>query len=209
MREEAEERKILEQQRKKIEQEESKYQTEIEKAKEVLAITTDDKQIEDLQRKILELQGQLSDVAIKKEEISQLQNGKAGNVYIISNLGSFGDNVFKIGMTRRLNPQDRVDELGSASVPFRFDVHSFIFSDDAVGLESRLHSILNNQRVNKVNLRKEFFYATLEELESLVSELDPTAEFNKTMIAEEFHQSQSTDVPYISDYVDQFSDDDE
>lgn len=209
MREETEERKILEQQRKKIEQEESKYQTEIEKAKEALAITTDDKQIEDLQRKILELQGQLSDVTLKKEEISQLQNGKAGNVYIISNLGSFGDNVFKIGMTRRLNPQDRVDELGSASVPFRFDVHSFIFSDDAVGLESRLHSILNNKRVNKVNLRKEFFYATLEELESLVSELDPTAEFNKTMIAEEFHQSQSTDVPYISDYVDQFSDDDE
>lgn len=209
MREEAEERKLLEQQRKKIEQEESKYQTEIAKATEALSSATDDKQIEELKRKILELQGQLSDVTVKKDEISKLQNGKAGNVYIISNLGSFGENVFKIGMTRRLNPQDRVDELGSASVPFRFDVHSFIFSDDAVGLENKLHTILNNKRVNKVNLRKEFFYATLDELETLVTELDPTAEFNKTMLAEEFHQSQSTDIPYTSDYTIDLGDDDE
>ena len=76
----------------------------------------------------------MSSVTQKREDIVNLQNGKAGNVYIISNLGSFGDNVFKIGMTRRLDPQERVDELGSASVPFGFDVHSFIFSDDAVGL---------------------------------------------------------------------------
>lgn len=209
MREEAEERKLLEQQRKKIEQEESKYHSEIEKANEALSVATDDKQIDDLKRKILELQGQLSDVIIKKEEISNLQNGKAGNVYIISNLGSFGGNVFKIGMTRRLNPQERIDELGSASVPFRFDVHSFIFSDDAVGLENKLHLILNDKRVNKVNLRKEFFYATLDELEALVTELDPTAEFNRTMLAEEFYQSQSTDVPYTKDYVSEDFDDDE
>jgi len=209
MREEAEERRLLEQQRKKIEQEESKYQSEIDKANEALSIATDDKQIEDLKRKILELQGQLSDVAIKKEEIANLQNGKAGNVYVISNLGSFGENIFKIGMTRRLNPQDRVDELGSASVPFRFDVHSFIFSDDAVSLENKLHTVLNEKRVNKVNLRKEFFYATLDELESLVTELDPTAEFNKTMIAEEFRQSQSTDTPYTNDYVASYTDDDD
>lgn len=209
MREEAEERRLLEQQRKKIEQEESKYQAEITKANEALSSATDEKQIADLKRRILELQGQLSDVTVKKEEIANLQNGKAGNVYIISNLGSFGDNVFKIGMTRRLDPQDRVDELGSASVPFRFDVHSFIFSDDAVGLENRLHTVLNDKRVNKVNLRKEFFYATLDELESLVTELDPTAEFNKTMIAEEFHQSQSTDSPYTSDYIGEFDDEDE
>lgn len=206
MREEAEERKLLEQQRKKIEQEESKFQTEIAKANEALSSATDEKQIEDLKRKILELQGQLSDVTIKKEEITNLQNGKAGNVYIISNLGSFGDKVFKIGMTRRLNPQDRIDELGSASVPFRFDVHSFIFSDDAVSLENRLHTILNDKRVNKVNLRKEFFYATLDELESLVTELDPTAEFNKTMLAEEFHQSLSADAPYTNDYINEFED---
>lgn len=208
MREEAEERKALELQRKKIEQEESKYQSEINKANEALSSATDDEQIANLKAKILELQVQLSDVTLKKDEITKLQNGKAGNVYIISNLGSFGENVFKIGMTRRIDPLDRVDELGSASVPFRFDVHSFIFSDDAVGLESKLHSILNNQRVNKVNMRKEFFYSSLDELENLVNELDPTAEFNKTMLAEEFRQSQSTDTPYTTSYENDFDDED-
>lgn len=79
--------------------------------------------------------------------------GKAGYVYIISNLGSFGDKIFKVGMTRRLNPQDRVDELRDASVPFIFDVHSFIFSDDAVALEQRLHETLNDKRTNKINLK--------------------------------------------------------
>ena len=208
MREEAEERKLLEQQRKKIEQEEAKYQAEIEKANEALSSTEDEAQIAALKSKILELQGQLSDVTIKKDEISKLQNGKAGNVYVISNLGSFGENVFKIGMTRRMDPQERVDELGSASVPFKFDVHSFIFSDDAVSLENKLHTILNDKRVNKVNMRKEFFYSTIDELEAFVNELDPTAEFNKTMLAEEFRQSQSTDTPYTSDLSDD-SDDDE
>ena len=139
----------------------------------------------------MELESQLSEVTLKKEDIINLQNGKAGNVYIISNLGSFGDNVFKIGMTRRLNPQERVNELGDASVPFKFDVHSFIFSEDAVGLESALHEKLNDKRVNKVNLRKEFFYSSIDELEQIVSEVDPTAEFNKTMLAEDFRQSLS------------------
>lgn len=208
MREEAEERKALEVQKKKVEQEEAKYQSEINKATEALSATTDESQIALLKAKILELQSQLSDVTIKKDEISKLQNGKAGNVYIISNLGSFGENVFKIGMTRRINPQERVDELGSASVPFRFDVHSFIFSDDAVGLESKMHEILNSKRVNKVNMRKEFFYATIDELEELVNQLDPTAEFNKTMIAEEYRQSQSVDTPYTTDYVIDDGDDD-
>lgn len=208
MREEAEERKALEIQKKKVEQEEAKYQSEIDKATESLSSATDESQIALLKAKILELQGQLSDVSLKKDEISKLQNGKAGNVYIISNLGSFGENVFKIGMTRRINPQERVDELGSASVPFRFDVHSFIFSDDAVGLESKMHEILNNKRVNKVNARKEFFYSSIDELEELVNQLDPTAEFNRTMIAEEFRQSQSVDTPYTTDYVADDNDDD-
>ena len=200
MHEEAEERKLLEQQKKKIEQEESKFRTEIQKNRELLSSTTDEKQLAELQAKILELQSQLSNVTVKKDEISKLQNGKAGNVYIISNLGSFGENVFKIGMTRRINPQERVDELGSASVPFRFDVHSFIFSDDAVGLENKLHTILNEKRVNKVNLRKEFFNCSIDELELLVNDLDSTAEFNKTMLAEEFRQSQSTNEIYTSDF---------
>lgn len=200
MRQEAEERKALEAERKKVEKEELKYTSEIAKLKEQLA-SSKDEELEKLNARILELQNQLNSVVLKKEEIANLANGKAGNVYIISNLGSFGENVFKVGMTRRLNPQDRVNELGDASVPFKFDVHSFIFSDDAVGLENKLHSILNDKRVNKVNLRKEFFYTSLDELENLVTEIEPTAEFNRTMLAEEFRQSQSTSENYTSTYV--------
>lgn len=206
MRQEAEERKALEAERKKIEQEESKYNSEIEKLRTQLT-SAKDEELEKLNARILALQAQLADVAIRKDEISTLANGKAGNVYVISNLGSFGENVFKIGMTRRLNPQDRVDELGNASVPFRFDVHSFIFSDDAVGLENKLHTILTDKRVNKVNMRKEFFNVSLDELEQLVTEIEPTAEFNRTMAAEEFRQSQSTDSIYSSDYT--YSDDED
>ena len=206
MRQEAEERKALEAERKKVEKEESKYNTEIEKLKEQLSLASSE-ELEKLNARILELQAQLADVITKKEEITNLANGKAGNVYIISNLGSFGDNIFKIGMTRRLNPQDRVNELGDASVPFKFDVHSFIFSDDAVGLENKLHTMLNEKRVNKVNMRKEFFYTTVDELEDLVGQIDPTAEFNKTMLAEEYRQSLSSDKLYTSDYVPEDLDD--
>lgn len=110
-------------------------------------------------------------------------------------------------MTRRLDPQDRINELGSASVPFKFDVHSFIFSDDAVGLENKLHTILNDKRVNKVNLRKEFFYTTIDELEQLVNEIEPTAEFNKTMVAEEFRQSQSGEIYSKIENFDETDDD--
>lgn len=200
IRQEAEERKALEQEKKKIENEELKYNNEIEKLKEQLKASADEES-KALNAKILELQAKLADVTIKKDNIVQLQNGKAGNVYIISNLGSFGENVFKVGMTRRIDPQDRVNELGNASVPFKFDVHSFIFSEDAVGLESKLHSILNNKRVNKVNMRKEFFYTTVDELEELVNKIEPTAEFNKTMLAEEFRQSQSSNENYTNDYT--------
>ena len=208
MRQEAQERKALEAERKKVEKEESKYNTEIQKLTDQLE-SAKEEELEKLNARILELQSQLADVVIKKEEISNLANGKAGNVYVISNLGSFGENVFKIGMTRRLNPQDRVNELGDASVPFKFDAHSFIFSDDAVGLEKKLHTILNDKRVNKVNMRKEFFYTNIDELEELVTEIEPTAEFNKTMLAEEFRQSLSSDENYSSDYIAEDDEDDE
>jgi len=200
MKQEAEERKALEAEKKKVEAEELKYSNEIEKLSLQLESVSDAEKAK-LNAKILELQAQLADVVIKKDSITKLQNGKAGNVYIISNLGSFGDGMFKIGMTRRIDPQERVDELGSASVPFKFDVHSFIFSEDAVSLESKLHEALNKKRVNKVNLRKEFFHSTVDELEELVTGIDPTAEFNKTMIAEEFRQSNSTDELYTNDFV--------
>ena len=198
IKQEAEERKALEQEKKKIEREESKYNAEIDKLKSQLE-NASNAELDALNKRILELQNQLSDVILQKDKIVNLQNGKAGNVYVISNLGSFGDNMFKIGMTRRLEPQDRVNELGNASVQFKFDVHSFIFSEDAVGLESKLHSLLNDRRVNKVNLRKEFFQISIDELEKLINEIDPTAEFNRTMVAEEFRQSQSTNEKYTSE----------
>lgn len=206
MKQEAAERKALEEERKKVEREEKKYNEEIQRVRQQLS-EAQESEVEKLNKRILELQGLLSDVAVKKEDIVHLQNGKAGNIYVISNLGAFGENIFKIGMTRRIDPQERIDELGSASVPFKFDVHSFIFSEDAVSLENQLHQKLNNQRVNKVNLRKEFFYSTVDELEQLVSSIDPTAEFTKTMLAEEFRQSQSTDQNYTVEQT--IEDDDE
>ena len=206
MRQEAEERKALAAEKAKIEKEESKYKNELAKLQEQLSDTPEDTEADILRQRILELEAQLSDVVVKKDEITKLQNGKAGNVYIISNLGSFGENIFKIGMTRRQDPQDRINELSNASVPFKFDVHSFIFSDDAVGLEGKLHEMLNDKRVNKVNLRKEFFQITLDELEQLVNKIEPTAEFNRTMLAEEFRQSLSNDNIYTSDFTPDFDD---
>ena len=193
MRQEAEDRRALEAEKKKIEKEESKFQGQIAQVQELLQNATESDKIAQLEARLAELTTQLGAVKEKKDEITTLQNGKAGNVYVISNLGSFGDNVFKIGMTRRSEPQQRVDELGDASVPFPFDVHSFIFSDDAVALETKIHKILTNRRVNKVNLRKEFFHISLDELEALVSELAPTAEFRRTMLAEQYRQSLSID----------------
>lgn len=198
MRQEAAEKKALEDERKKIEKEESKYNTEINRITEQLKEASAS-ELAKLQARIEELKAQLSTVSAKKEEIANLQNGKAGTVYVISNLGSFGENVFKIGMTRRLEPQDRINELGNASVPFKFDVHSFIFSNDAVHLEKKLHSILNTKRVNKVNSHKEFFNTTIDELEKLVTEIAPTAEFNRTMVAEEYRQSLSSTENYTTD----------
>ena len=148
MRQEAEERRRLKEQEEQMKQEAAKYETEIANINEQLKASEDDEKTKQLLAKIKELESQLNDIDKKKEEIINLQNGKAGYVYVISNLGSFGDDIFKIGMTRRLDPQERIDELGSASVPFKFDVHSFIFSNDAVQLESDLP----NASVKPLNL---------------------------------------------------------
>lgn len=190
LRQEAAERKLLEEQQKKVEEEESKYKAEIESLTAALGEATGEK-ADNISARISELNEQLLEVDKKKEEIASLQHGKAGYVYVISNLGSFGDNVFKIGMTRRLVPEERIDELGSASVPFPFDIHSMIFSDNAPELETAIHKMLNDKRVNKVNLRKEFFRVSLDDLEKLVFELQPTAEFNRTMLAEQYNQTLS------------------
>ena len=192
MRQEAEERKRLEAEKKKVEAEEKKYQQEMQRIVEQMQ-SAHDAEHEKLRKRLAELEALQTDVEKKKADIINLQNGKAGTVYVISNIGSFGENVFKVGMTRRIDPQDRVNELGDASVPFPFDVHSFIFSQDAVALETALHHELNDRRVNKVNLRKEFFHVTIEELEKMVERIDPTAPFKVTALAEQYRQSLSID----------------
>lgn len=207
LRQEAEERKALEAERKKIEQEEQKFKNQINDVNAKLNFA-EGSEVDELRKRLVELEIQLSSVTQKREDIVNLQNGKAGNVYIISNLGAFGENVFKIGMTRRLDPQERIDELGSASVPFGFDVHSFIFSDDAVSLENELHKRLNEKRVNKVNMRKEFFNVSLDELEALTREISPTSEFRRTMAAEEYRQSLSGNENYEDTVATDDDDDD-
>src|SRR5699024_3570424 len=117
-------------------------------------------------------------------------NQRAGYVYVISNIGAFGEGVVKVGLTRRLEPMDRVNELGDASVPFKFDVHALFFSDDAVGIEAEMHRRLADRRVNRVNLRREFFYATpyavVEHLRGLTGDV---LEFTAESEALEFRQS--------------------
>lgn len=206
-RQEREERKSLEQERKRVEAEEAKFTNELEKTRRQLEDASDN-EIEALKKKILELEANLSSVVTKKEEIANLAKGKAGYVYIISNIGSFGDHVFKIGMTRRFDPEERINELGSASVPFKFDVHSFIFSKDAVSLEDALHKKFNNQRVNKVNLRKEFFNIDIDDLETAVHEIDPTAEFRRIIPAAEYRQSLSSEEVYTSNIYEENDEDD-
>jgi Meiotically up-regulated gene 113 len=191
MRQEAEEQRLLEQERKKIEKEEEKYLNEINNNKELLSKETDLVKIAALEARLKELEQQVEKIEEQKEEIVKRANGKAGYVYVISNLGAFGNSMYKIGMTRRLNPLDRIDELGDASVPFKFDIHAMVFSDDAVGLEQKLHQTLESARVNKINLRKEFFYSDIVNLENIVQDIDPTVEFTKTMKAIEYRQSQS------------------
>lgn len=142
----------------------------------------------------------------KKEEISKTlddvnramvdldyreANQKAGYVYIISNIGAFGENVYKIGMTRRLEPQDRIDELSGASVPFKFDIHAMIFSDDAPKLEAALHNAFSDRKLNLVNGRKEFFRVTLDEIKDVViKNFDKSVEFKDSAEAEQFRTSE-------------------
>lgn len=121
--------------------------------------------------------------------ISRAQETKQGHVYVISNIGSFGENILKIGMTRRMEPMDRVKELGDASVPFTFDVHALIESDDAPNLENKLHKIFDHKRVNKVNRRKEYFNINIDDIEQELNNLEINALINKVASADEYYQS--------------------
>lgn len=120
---------------------------------------------------------------------SRAQETRQGHVYVISNIGSFGTDVLKIGMTRRMEPMDRVKELGDASVPFTFDVHALIESDDAPKLESTLHKVFDDKRVNKVNRRKEYFNVNIDEIEQELQKLEINALINKVASADEYYQS--------------------
>lgn len=167
---------------KRIEREREIIRTALEKALE----QTEDKH----SAAIEELRARLAEAEEKAQRtISQAQLTKAGHVYVISNIGSFGDNVFKIGMTRRLTPEDRVRELGSASVPFPFDVHMMISTDDAPALESKLHQAFNRHRINKANPRKEFFRTDIEAIRKVVEENHGQVDYQAEPEALEYSQS--------------------
>jgi len=126
----------------------------------------------------------------KERAIALAQTTKVGYIYVISNIGTLGEDIYKIGMTRRLDPQDRVDELSNASVPFRFDVHASIFSENAPQLEYELHQKFNDKRINRVNRRKEFFHVKLEDIEAFVKEhANAEIEFTKIAEAREYRET--------------------
>ena len=164
-------RREIEKEKQKIEKEESQFTNEVNKLMAYMQKAKDDVEKQLYIDKIKDLEEKLKAVQADKENVLQReQNTRAGFVYIISNIGSFGERVFKIGMTRRLEPMDRIAELSSASVPFPFDVHALIFSEDAPGLETVLHQHFDTARVNKINHRKEFFRVDLDEIKQVVLE---------------------------------------
>lgn len=182
-REEERARKEFERQKEKLLKEQAHYRSAYDR---LIAQAAPD------QAAIAELRGHLDrlrvDIATVEERAA---NTRAGYVYVISNIGSFGDQVVKIGMTRRLEPMDRVRELGDASVPFRFDVHALVFSDDAVGLEGKLHAALADARVNRVNAHREFFRTTPHHVRDLLTAAagGHLLEFTEEAIAPEWRAS--------------------
>lgn len=184
-------RREIEEERKKIKKEKMHYASAIVTAKEQLALSTDPAEREAIQTKIDELEETAKEIDKNLVDIDYREaNQRAGYVYIISNIGSFGKDIYKIGMTRRLNPMDRIDELGDASVPFNFDVHALIFSDNAPQLEAALHQAFDAQKLNLVNTRREFFNVSLKDIERVVKEnFDGTVEFVEIPEATQYRES--------------------
>lgn len=191
MREEARIQREIEEERKKAEKEKQHYINALKEAQKQLAECEDEAQKTALEEKLDKMQEQVSKIDKNLADIDYREaNQRVGYVYVISNIGSFGENVYKIGMTRRLNPQERVDELGNASVPFNFDVHAMIFSKDAPALETALHHTFDDRKVNMVNKRREFFNVTLDDIEKVVKEnFDGSVEFIKTAVAEQYRET--------------------
>jgi hypothetical protein len=171
MREEERERREIEKARKDAEQEVKIREQALEKARREIAQATGQHR-EQLELKIQQINQQLEEaLANQTRATSRAQMTKSGYVYIISNIGSFGDNVYKIGMTRRLEPEERIKELSGASVPFPFDIHAMIFSENVPETENLLHQYFRDKSVNKVNERKEFFKVTLDEITSAIEKI--------------------------------------
>lgn len=204
MREEEKAQRELERAQKEAERDELSYQRALDKARAELEAALAARRLESearsaaseaaqqqLAAQVAELEARLAEAHTNKERaLSMAQLTRSGVVYVISNRGSFGEDIYKIGMTRRLEPMDRVRELGDASVPFQFDVHAFIKSDDAPALEAALHRELSERRVNLVNERKEFFHVTLDEIEAVVAAHHPHAvSFTRVIEAEEYRKS--------------------
>jgi len=189
LREEEKAKREFEQAQKEAEKEEANYQKALDKARKEMELATGEKH-DKLQSQIERLEQELKEAQEKKERaLSMAQQTKRGHVYIISNIGSFGENVYKIGMTRRLEPTDRVKELGDASVPFQFDIHAMIYSDEAPTLENELHKAFTNKKVNMLNYRKEFFNVTLDEIEQKIKEIGLDAEFSRLPEAMEYRET--------------------
>ncbi len=190
MREEAKLAKEIEEERKKLEKEQQHYQNALERINAQLAAASEGNRAA-IEEKKAELVAQLDKIDKEFKDVDYREaNQRAGYVYVISNIGAFGENVYKIGMTRRLDPQDRVDELGDASVPFNFDVHAMIFSDDAPRLEAALHNAFADRKLNFVNQRREFFNVSLDEIKKVVKEnYDRSVEFVELAPAEQYRES--------------------
>ena len=189
IREEEKARREYEKAIKDAEKEEQLLKKLIEKAQnEVQKASAEEKA--KFMEQLNELEGKLKIAEEKNQRaISMAQQTKAGNVYIISNIGSFGEDVYKIGMTRRLEPLDRIRELGDASVPFEFDVHALIYSDNAPGLERQLHKRFLKLQMNKVNPRKEFFKVGIIDIKDAVIDLGITAKWTMTAEANHYRES--------------------
>lgn len=177
--------------RKKLKKERAHYENIISDLRNKLSDASDDK-LAQLKHQIDEYEDQLDEINQAEEDVDYREgHATAGYVYVISNIGSFGPDIYKIGVTRRLDPLDRIHELGSASVPFKFDVHALVFSKDAFALEAELHKKFEANKVNKVNGRKEYFHVSLQEIKDVISaHEDVSAEFTDEPDAFEYHQSE-------------------
>ena len=189
IREEERAQKEIDRALKEANDEEERYSKALDRAKKEISVATG-AELDKLTEKLRLLESQLTEAqANKQRAISRAQLTKSGHIYIISNIGSFGKNKFKIGMTRRLEPMDRIKELGDASVPFEFDVHAIIYTEDAPSFEGKLHKHFDDKRINKVNERKEFFEVTIEEIETVVQQYNATIEIIKEPEAKDYRQT--------------------